>query len=75
MNGIFLNTKKIDSLKLTRLDLGQMIGIGAMSATNQDYFVFDLLKTVVKEEKVGLNLSFLYNIHELNYYLTTAGYQ
>ena len=75
MNGIFLNTKKIDSLKLTRLDLGQMIGIGAMSPTNQDYFVFDLLKTVVKEEKVGLHLSSLHNIHELDYYLTTAGYQ
>lgn len=53
MNGIFLDKNKIDTRKLTRLELGQMLGIGAMEASNQDYFVFDLLKIVVKEEKVG----------------------
>lgn len=50
MNGIFINQKKIPSRKPVTLKVGDVLGIGAIENSQPQYFIFDVLKSVVKNE-------------------------
>lgn len=52
MNGVFLNGTLIRSGEPTALQEGDEVGIGCVDISQEDYHVFSLCKTVIKNEEV-----------------------
>lgn len=50
MNGVYINRVKIPSHTLMALKYGDVLGIGAVDTSDPDYHVFDICKTVIKDE-------------------------
>ena len=50
MNGIYINKYKIPQSTPTILNVGDVLGVGAIDASDPDYFVFSVLKNVIKHE-------------------------
>lgn len=59
MNGIFINKTKIDTQKWTPLKAGDVVGVGANGGVESSdpefnqYFLFEVVRTVVKQEDQG----------------------
>lgn len=50
MNGVYVNKVQIPVQQLVPLRVGDCLGVGALEATGLDYYLFDVLKNVVKVE-------------------------
>jgi len=50
MNGIYVNRTQIPPQQPKALQVGDRLGIGALEDTDVDYFLFDVLKNVIKNE-------------------------
>lgn len=50
MNGIYVNRAPIPTQQPKALQVGDCLGIGALENTDVDYYLFDVLKNVIKYE-------------------------
>lgn len=51
MNGVYINQQKIEKGKPTPLKLGDVLGVGAHGYENEvDFYLYDVLKNVIKQE-------------------------
>ena len=50
MNGIYVNRVSIPMQQPKALQVGDCLGIGALENADVDYFLFDVLKLVIKHE-------------------------
>ena len=62
MNGVFVNKSKIPAGELIRLKLGDELGVGAMDAAIENYFIFDVCKMLIKDETQVYNINHLKKI-------------
>jgi len=68
MNGVFLNRNRIPANTPTILREKDILGVGAIEATEPDYYVFNVLKNTVKDENevISAKLKLLYVKSVLN---------
>ncbi|XP_057368636.1 uncharacterized protein LOC130689698 isoform X2 [Daphnia carinata] len=53
LNGVYLNKSRIPANTPTSMPEGCVLGVGAVDISELDYYVFDVLKTTVKNESEG----------------------